>query len=176
MDFRDYITAVKEDAISAINNGDYDNATSVDHIIDNMWIDDRITGNGSGSYTFSAYTAKNNVANLIWDDEFIDKLSDMDIDLSELIKRGAESVDVTARCLALLYIRDDVQDAYNDRHNPNNWNWHVSLTNHSDTPYVVTAYYNGPKWWEIARQEFCSTLDDVYQFYLDTLYDYSPID
>lgn len=113
--FMDYIDAVTTDAVDAVERGDYDTYTDIDDVIDAMWVDDGITGNGSGSYTFNAYKAQENVSDLIWDDQFIDELDGMCIDLADLLRDGAESVDVTARCLALSYARDEVEGAWDER-------------------------------------------------------------
>ena len=64
-----------------------------------LWLDDSVTGNGSGSYTFSAWQAEENLAHN-WEllkmacDEFGG-------DLGEWIARGAEYCDVSIRCYLL---------------------------------------------------------------------------
>lgn len=113
--FMDYIDAVTTDAVDAVERGDYDTYTDIDDVIDAMWVDDGITGNGSGSYTFNTCKAQENVSDLIWDDQFIDELNGMCIDLADLLRDGAESVDVTARCLALSYARDEIEGAWDER-------------------------------------------------------------
>lgn len=65
---------------------------------DDMWTADSVTGNGSGSYTFNAWEAEENVCHnldLLWEalEEFG---SDMDV-----LKNGAEACDVTIRCYLL---------------------------------------------------------------------------
>lgn len=115
MTFNDYIEAVRTDAVEAVNQGDYDYCADVEEALDEMWCDDSITGNGSGSYTFNAQQAAKNTADLIWDDDFLEELEGMGIDLANILRDGPEALDVTARCLALAFVRDDVTEAWNAR-------------------------------------------------------------
>ena len=65
---------------------------------DELWTADSVTGNGSGSYTFNAWEAEENVChNLDLLGEALEEFgSDMDI-----MKSGAEACDVTIRCYLL---------------------------------------------------------------------------
>ena len=114
--FADYIEQVAADAIEAIERGDYDDRSDIDDVMDDMWTDDGITGNGSGSYTFNTWKAQEYVKDLLFDDEFVNECEGLCIDMGDLLKQGAESIDVTARCLALGYARDDIEQAWNERH------------------------------------------------------------
>ena len=103
MDFREYIEETKENAKEYIKeNWEYLKDKTMEEVHDDLFIADAVTGNGSGSFTFNSYDAKQNVSGLIFDEYFINALEwNFGQDLGELIKRGAEIVDVTARCLAL---------------------------------------------------------------------------
>lgn len=103
MDFKEYIEETKENAKEYIKeNWEYLKDKTMEEVHDDLFIADAVTGNGSGSFTFNAYDAKQNVSGLIFDEDFINALQwNFGQDLGELIKRGAEIVDVTARCLAL---------------------------------------------------------------------------
>lgn len=109
MNFRDYIEETKENAKEYITSEwDYLKDKESEEIFDILFLEDSVTGNGSGSFTFSTYQAEQNIAELIFDDEFIDELEqNFGGNLGDLIKRGAECVDVTARCLALYYVDID---------------------------------------------------------------------
>lgn len=109
MNFKDYIKETKENAKEYINeNFDYLKDKESEEIFDILFLEDSVTGNGSGSYTFSTYQATQNVNELLFDEDFIDELEgQFGGDLGDLIKRGAEAVDVTARCLALYYVDID---------------------------------------------------------------------
>lgn len=65
---------------------------------DDLWTADSVTGNASGSYTFNAWEAEENVChNLDLLGEALEEFgSDMDV-----LKNGAEACDVTIRCYLL---------------------------------------------------------------------------
>ena len=119
MTFDDYKNQVREDAIDAISEGDYDDYESFDEVYDALWTDDSVTGNGSGSYTFSTRKAQQNVSDLFWDEEFVDECNGLGIELSSFSEHGPEAMDVTARCLALGYVSSDIEDAWNERRDGN---------------------------------------------------------
>lgn len=103
----DYENAVREDVLEWITEhysndeiteklqerGDWEQELN-----DDMWTADSVTGNGSGSYTFNAWEAEENVChNLDLLGEALQEFgSDMDI-----MKSGAEACDVTIRCYLL---------------------------------------------------------------------------
>lgn len=103
MDFREYIEETKENAKEYIKeNWEYLKDKTMEEVQDDLFIADTVTGNASGSFTFNTYDAQQNALGLIFDEDFINALQwNFGQDLGELIKRGAEIVDVTARCLAL---------------------------------------------------------------------------
>lgn len=119
MTFDDYKQAVKADAIEAIQRGDYDYCDDFEQVNDDLWIDDSVTGNGSGSYTFNTAKAQENVSDLIWDDEFIEECAGMCVEIGELLKRGPEALDVTARCLALGYVSEEIRQAFEEYRDEN---------------------------------------------------------
>ena len=65
---------------------------------ESLWTADSVTGNGSGSYTFSTYKAEEYIChNLDLLGEAVENLGgDMDV-----LKGGAEACDVTIRCYLL---------------------------------------------------------------------------
>lgn len=74
-----------------------------------LWIDDSVTGNGSGSYTFNAYEAEENLAHNL--DLLEEALDDAGYDHSYLIDNGAEAADVMIRCYLL---SDAISEALDD--------------------------------------------------------------
>ena len=115
MDFQDYKEMVLEDALESIENGDYDYCKDTEDVYEGMWTDDGITGNGSGTYTFSAYDARRNTCELIYDEEFLSRIEWMDV--VRMLREGPESMDVTARCLALDEVFYDIAEAWEARMN-----------------------------------------------------------
>ena len=104
MERYDYYEAVKNDAINAILeninwNEDYLTTHDENDIYDDLWIDDSVTGNASGSYTFSTWEAEENVCHNL--DLLGEALYEFGCDASYLAEHGAEAADVTIRCYVL---------------------------------------------------------------------------
>lgn len=108
--FTDYINDTRANVANALDSGEYDYCEDAEAIFDDMWVDDSITGNASGSYTFCTATARENVGELIFDEDFTDALADLGMTVNDIINDGPESVDVTARCLALYHCGDIIDD------------------------------------------------------------------
>ena len=115
MNFNDYKKQVLADAQDYIDNygGSY-GADDFDEIYDDMFVSDGVTGNGSGSYTFSTSVASDNIKDVIFDDEFLWYLRDFGKDIADLFQQGPEAIDVSARCFALSAVSSDVEDYFND--------------------------------------------------------------
>ena len=99
-----YKKAVKDDIknyiAENINLADYaDTEELQEYLQDTLWTEDSVTGNASGSYTFSTYEAENNIAHN-WDllQEALEEFGSSDINVLE---KGAEWADVTIRCYLL---------------------------------------------------------------------------
>lgn len=110
--FKDYIEEVERDAREWISdNREYINRD--DDMIDVLWCVDSVTGNGSGSYTFSTAAAWDNIAGngwldcLLFDDEFTNELEELCESVENLFAHGPEHIDVTARVLALYHVDFD---------------------------------------------------------------------
>lgn len=112
MTFEDYKREVLMDARQAIeeNVGWWE---SWDEAYDGLFVDDSVTGNGSGSYTFNAARARENVRGLLYDDEFMSEAEGAGIGV-EVFGRGPEAVDVIARCLALGCVSGELEAAYEE--------------------------------------------------------------
>lgn len=66
---------------------------------EDLWIDDSVTGNASGSYTCNAYEAEENLCHN-WD-LLVEALEEFGESESNALSRGAEFCDVTIRCYLL---------------------------------------------------------------------------
>lgn len=71
-----------------------------------LWLSDHVTGNGSGSYTFSKWWAEEYLAHN-WD-VLENACAEFGADMGEEIKKGAESADVLIRCYLLGAAIDEV--------------------------------------------------------------------
>lgn len=102
-----YREAVKDDCVDAIKEYlDYhkDEVKGMpkdslrEKFNESFWIDDSVTGNASGSYTFSSYEAEQNLAGN-WD-LLGEAMSEFCCEC-DAIAKGAEWADVTIRCYLL---------------------------------------------------------------------------
>lgn len=112
MTFEDYKRDVLRDAAQAIE----ENAEwwgSWEEAYDALFVDDSVTGNGSGSYTFNAAEARENVRGLLYDGEFMAEAEGAGFGIG-VFKRGPEAVDVIARCLALGCVSGELEAAYEE--------------------------------------------------------------
>ena len=64
---------------------------------DDLWIEDSVTGNGSGSYTFNAWKAEENLCHNL--DLLEEACKELGCDISRF--GGAEAMDVCIRCYLL---------------------------------------------------------------------------
>lgn len=110
MAFRDYMEQVERDAREAIEEGAgwYDRWEDMNEA---LFIDDAVTGNGSGSYFFDARKAADVASSLVFDDDFIAEAHAAGYG-PELFTEGPEAVDVVARCLALGLVSGSLEETY----------------------------------------------------------------
>lgn len=120
----DYETAVREDVQQAIEENytedeiiqhlAEDRDSWQDELYDDLWVDDAVTGNASGSYTFNSYEAEQNIAGN-WGllSEALDEFGESGADA---IGNGAEWCDVTIRCYLLGGALSSVLDEYEERY------------------------------------------------------------
>lgn len=99
-----YLQAVTNDVINYVNNeinlNDFDGVDDLrEKLHDDLWINDSVTGNASGSYTFSNWEAEENLCHNL--DELKLALDEFGGDCAEALERGAEFCDVTIRCYLL---------------------------------------------------------------------------
>lgn len=120
----DYEMAVRDDVKQAIEEN-YAEDEIIQHLAeerdeweeklyDDLWVDDSVTGNASGSYTFNSYEAEQNIAGN-WGllSEALDEFGESGADA---IGNGAEWCDVTIRCYLLGGALSSVLDEYEERY------------------------------------------------------------
>ena len=103
-----YFESVKEDVKNYIENEidlqealkevDFDIDSLCNNLHDDLWCNDSVTGNGSGSYTFSTWQAEENLCHNI--DLLQEALQEFGCGI-EYLQNGAEACDVTIRCYLL---------------------------------------------------------------------------
>lgn len=101
----DYFEAVKSDVQDRL--GDYDPRGDdesleeyQERLYDSLWLDDSVTGNGSGSYTFNSARAKEYVLKGV--EQVLEACREFDVSFGEKIEAGEwEALDVITRCYYL---------------------------------------------------------------------------
>lgn len=121
----DYREAVKNNVLEYIANeidfSDYESMEDLEEFLnDELWTEDSVTGNASGSYTFDTWEAEENIYHNL--DLLGEALEGFGSGASYLIDNGAEAADVTIRCYllgeciaaALEEIADEFEEAHED--------------------------------------------------------------
>lgn len=99
-----YLYAMTKDIIDYIEEnidlGEYDTLEELEeHLNEILWTEDSVTGNASGSYTFSTWKAEEYLCHNL--DLLTDALQEFGCGLDYLLDKGAEAADVTIRCYLL---------------------------------------------------------------------------
>lgn len=90
------------------NDDDFDDAW--DEFYEDLFIDDSVTGNGSGSYWFNRKKAEESLGEFVWDEDIKWLLWDMGYTIEETVKQGPEVADVIIRCAMLGYVEGAVKE------------------------------------------------------------------
>lgn len=96
-----YLEAVTADVLNYIDENNItvtsDNRAEIEQQLnDDLWAVDSVTGNASGSYTFNAWQAKENLCHNF--DLLAEACESFGTDAGALLNQGAEACDVTIRC------------------------------------------------------------------------------
>lgn len=97
----DYLKAVIDDVKQYIidNNIDVETLDDTTELYDDMFVDDAVTGNASGSYTFSRWEAEEKICHNL--DLLEEALEEFGYNGFDIIDKGAETADVLIRCYIL---------------------------------------------------------------------------
>ena len=99
-----YLEAVKEDVREYINNEikllDFSSLEELEEKLnDDLWINDNVTGNASGSYYCNSWKAEEALSHN-WD-LLAEALENFGQDGTDILKQGSGAMDVTIRCYLL---------------------------------------------------------------------------
>lgn len=113
MERYNYLESVKEDVTNYINDNEikvyFSNREEVEEQLNNdLFCNDSVTGNASGSYTFSTWQAEGNLCHNL--DLLAEALEEFGGSTGEALERGAEYCDVTIRCYLLAQAIAEVLD------------------------------------------------------------------
>lgn len=98
-----YFESMKEDVKEYLKETD---ERDFDKLYDEMFLEDSITGNASGSYTFNTYKAEENICHN--QDLLKEALEEFGENYGEALEKGAEYCDVTIRCYLLGQVLTEV--------------------------------------------------------------------
>lgn len=103
MEKYDYLSAVESDVREYIeNNVDFHDYSDLDEmkkdLNEKLFVEDSVTGNASGSYTFNAWKAEEYLCHNL---DLLDKANEEFGGSSDILSDGAEMCDVTIRCYLL---------------------------------------------------------------------------
>lgn len=99
-----YLEAVTADVLNYIDENNItvttENRDEIEQQLnDDLWAVDSVTGNASGSYTFSIWQAEKNICHNL--DLLAEACEEFGSDAAKLLNDGAEACDVTIRCYLL---------------------------------------------------------------------------
>jgi hypothetical protein len=103
MEKYNYFEAVKNAVLYYINENEIKVTTSnkeelADSLNDDLWTNDSVTGNGSGSYFFNTWKAEEALGHNL---DLLGEACEEFGSTADLLKDGAEACDVTIRCYLL---------------------------------------------------------------------------
>ena len=103
MEKYNYFEAVKNAVLDYINENEIKVTTSnkdelADSLHDDLWANDSVTGNGSGSYFFNTWKAEEALCHNL---DLLGEACEEFGSTADLLKDGAEACDVTIRCYLL---------------------------------------------------------------------------
>lgn len=117
-----YREAVKSDILDYINNNiDFKDFNDLDeleeHLNDTLWVEDSVTGNGSGSYYCNSYAAEEAICHNL---DLLGEALDTFGGSCDILKDGAEAADVTIRCYLLseciAEALEEIEEDFNKAH------------------------------------------------------------
>lgn len=119
----DYKEAVKEDVLQYIRDevelSAFDDMEELEeHLNETLWIEDSVTGNASGSYTFSIWEAEENLCHNF--DLLAEAAAEFGESLDKVLEDGAEAADVTIRCYllagAIAEALEEIEEEFKEAH------------------------------------------------------------
>ena len=108
-----YLEAMKDDILDYCSDNSIDLETyDLDALHDELWTEDSVTGNASGSYTFNRWTARDYVLSN-WDllDKAVTELGIEGQVWDKMHEEDWEYLDVTIRCYLLYQAINEAKDA-----------------------------------------------------------------
>lgn len=119
MNYNDYYNAVIDDAKEAIDEGirmgDVNEESDFEDIMESLFIDDSVTGNASGSYTFCSAAAAENIAGFYYDERLRDMILGAGYEINAEFLDNPERIDVIIRCMMLSEVEDIIKAYFEEQ-------------------------------------------------------------
>ena len=103
METYNYLENIKQDIKEYLKET---NERNYEILYDELFLSDAVTGNASGSYTFSTYDAEQNLCHNL--DLLKEALEEFGCNYVQALEKGAEFCDVTIRCYLLPFALSEV--------------------------------------------------------------------
>jgi len=103
METYNYLENIKQDIKEYLKETD---ERDYEILYDELFLSDSVTGNASGSYTFSTYQAEQNLCHNL--DLLKEALEEFGYNCVQALEKGAEFCDVTIRCYLLPFALSEV--------------------------------------------------------------------
>lgn len=103
METYNYLENIKQDIKEYLKEN---NERNYEILYDELFLSDAVTGNASGSYTFSTYQAEQNLCHNL--DLLKEALEEFGCNYGQALEKGAEFCDVTIRCYLLPFALSEV--------------------------------------------------------------------
>jgi hypothetical protein len=118
-----YAEVVKDDVLEYIKNeinfSDFETIEELEEKLnEDLFTEDSVTGNASGSYTFNTYEAEENLCHNL--DLLKEACLELGSNAIDLLEQGAEACDVTIRCYllgsAISEAMEEIEEEFNETH------------------------------------------------------------
>ena len=121
LNYSDYFNDVFYDAIERMDEMDINDQDDFDDVFDEIYNDDSVTGNMSGSYTFNREQARDNVSDAIWNHDIVTLLHGYNVIVDDYLEEdNPEGLDVCIRCAMLDTIYEELKDHFEELVNEEN--------------------------------------------------------
>ena len=104
MTYEQYIEETIENCKKVLSDCSAGELLDIEHLKKILWEDDRVTGVISGYCTCTTGPATENISGVLFNKEFLADFNANELNMQTMMQRGAEAIDITARCLALSHV------------------------------------------------------------------------
>jgi hypothetical protein len=104
MTYKEYIKDTRDNCVKVISECTMDKLEDTEKLKRILWEEDRVTGVLSGHCSSLNVSAATCIKDVLFDSEFLADFNANELNMQTMMQRGAEAIDITARCLALSHV------------------------------------------------------------------------